>query len=110
MSKKRLPIGVTDFKKIIEGNYYYVDKTNFIAEILEKKAEATLITRPRRFGKTLSMTTLKYFLDIKNGEENRKLFKDLNIESTEYMHEQGKYPVIYLTLKDCEGENYKVIG
>lgn len=106
MSKKRLPIGVSDFKEIIEDNYYYVDKTNFIAEVLEKRAKATLITRPRRFGKTLSMTTLKYFLDIKNGEENRKLFKDLNIESTEYIHEQGKYPVIYLTLKDCEGENY----
>ena len=83
-----------------------LDKTNFIAEILEKKAEATLITRPRRFGKTLSMTTLKYFLDIKNGEENRKLFNGLNIESTEHINEQGKYPVIYLTLKDCDKKTY----
>lgn len=106
MDKKKLPIGVTDFKKIITGDYYYVDKTNFIAEILEKKAEATLITRPRRFGKTLSMTTLKYFLDIKNGEENRKLFNGLNIESTEHINEQGKYPVIYLTLKDCDKKTY----
>ncbi|WP_432205330.1 AAA family ATPase (plasmid) [Cetobacterium somerae] len=106
MSKKKLPIGVSDFKEIIEDNYYYVDKTNFVAEILEKRAKATLITRPRRFGKTLSMTTLKYFLDIKNGEENRKLFQGLNIERTEHMEEQGKYPVIYLTLKDCEGKTY----
>lgn len=106
MSKKKLPIGVSDFKEIIEDNYYYVDKTNFIAEILDKRAKATLITRPRRFGKTLSMTTLKYFLDIKNGEENRKLFNGLNIESTKHINEQGKYPVIYLTLKDCDKKTY----
>ena len=106
MDKKRLPIGISDFKEMIEDNYYYVDKTNFIAEILEKRAKATLITRPRRFGKTLNMTTLKYFLDIKNAEENKKLFQGLDIEESKYMCEQGKYPVIYLTMKDCGGENY----
>ena len=106
MDKKRLPIGISDFKEMIEDNYYYVDKTNFIAEILEKRAKATLITRPRRFGKTLNMTTLKYFLDIKNAEENKKLFQGLDIEESKYMCEQGKYPVIYLTMKDCGGESY----
>ena len=106
MDKKRLPIGISDFKEMIEDNYYYVDKTNFIAEILEKRAKATLITRPRRFGKTLNMTTLKYFLDIKNVEENKKLFQGLDIEESKYMCEQGKYPVIYLTMKDCGGESY----
>ena len=106
MDKKRLPIGISDFKKMIEDNYYYVDKTSFIAEVLEKKAEATLITRPRRFGKTLNMTTLKYFLNIKEAEENRKLFQGLDIEKSKYMCEQGKYPVIYLTMKDCGGDNY----
>ena len=106
MDKKRLPIGISDFKEMIEDNYYYVDKTNFIAEILEKRAKATLITRPRRFGKTLNMTTLKYFLDIKNAEENKKLFQGLDIEESKYMCEQGKYPVIYLTMKDCGGDNY----
>lgn len=106
MNRKRLPIGISDFKKMIEDNYYYVDKTSFIAEVLEKKAEATLITRPRRFGKTLNMTTLKYFLDIKEAEENRKLFQSLDIEKSKYMCEQGKSPVIYLTMKDCGGDNY----
>jgi len=106
MVKKRLPIGISDFKEIIEGGYYYVDKTEFIKEILEKKAKATLITRPRRFGKTLSMTTLKYFLDIKDAENNKHLFDGLNISRTEFMNEQGRYPVIYLTLKDCDKKTY----
>lgn len=106
MIKKRLPIGVSDFKKIIEENYYYVDKTNFIKEILEKKSEVTLLARPRRFGKTLNMTTLKYFLDIKESLENRKLFSGLNIEKSDYIVEQGKYPVIYLTMKDLGGRNF----
>ncbi|MGL5934775.1 MAG: AAA family ATPase, partial [Cetobacterium sp.] len=56
MERKKLPIGVSDFKKLIEENYYYIDKTGFIEEILEKKAEVTLICRPRRFGKTLNMS------------------------------------------------------
>lgn len=106
MKKKRLPIGVSDFKKIIEKNYYYVDKTNFIEEILDKRSEVTLITRPRRFGKTLNMTTLKYFLDIKESEENKKLFVGLNIEKSEYIDEQGKYPIIFLSMKDLEGNTY----
>ena len=106
MIKKKLPIGISDFKKIIEGGYYYIDKTDFIKEILEKKVEATLITRPRRFGKTLSMTTLKYFLDIKDAENNKHLFDGLNISRTEFMNEQGRYPVIYLTLKDCDKKTY----
>ncbi|MGL5426720.1 MAG: AAA family ATPase, partial [Cetobacterium sp.] len=78
MERKKLPIGVSDFKKLIKENYYYVDKTGFIEEILEKKAEVTLICRPRRFGKTLNMSTLKYFLDKNDASENIQLFKGLN--------------------------------
>lgn len=105
--KKKLPIGIDDFEKIIELNYYYVDKTLFIQEVLEKRAEVTLLTRPRRFGKTLNISTLKYFLDIKGAIENRDLFKGTKIEETDYMEYQGKYPVIYLTMKDLDGEDFE---
>ncbi|MGL5191300.1 MAG: AAA family ATPase, partial [Cetobacterium sp.] len=89
MERKKLPIGVSDFKKLITENYYYIDKTGFIEEILEKRAKVTLICRPRRFGKTLNMSTLKYFLDRKNAEKNNQLFRGLNIEKSKYMAEAG---------------------
>ena len=81
--KKGIGIGIEDFKKIIEEDCYYFDKTNYIEEFLKDRTEIKLFTRPRRFGKTLNMTTLKYFFDVKNAEENRKLFKDLYIEKSD---------------------------
>ena len=93
--KKGIGVGIEDFKKIIEEDCYYFDKTNYIEELLKDKTEIKLFTRPRRFGKTLNMTTLKYFFDVKNAEENRKLFKDLYIEKSEYFKEQGQYPVYF---------------
>ena len=104
---KKLPIGLSDFKKLIEGNYYYFDKTNFIDEIIKDGSEVKLFTRPRRFGKTLNMSMLKYFFDIKKADENRKLFKDLYIEKTGNFKEQGKYPVIFLSLKDLKADNWE---
>ncbi|MGL5989721.1 AAA family ATPase [Cetobacterium sp.] len=106
MKRKKLPIGKSDFKSLREENYYYIDKTEFIEEILEKRTEVTLICRPRRFGKTLNMSTLKYFLDIENAAKNRSLFSGLNIEKTEHINEQGKYPVIFLTMKGISGDNF----
>ena len=99
---KRLAIGVSDFKKIIEGDFYYFDKTKFIEEIIKDGSQVKLFARPRRFGKTLNMSMLKYFFDIKNREENKKIFKDLYIEKTEAFKEQGQYPVIFLSLKDLK--------
>ena len=104
---KKLPIGLSDFKKLIEGNYYYFDKTNFIDEIIKDGSEVKLFTRPRRFGKTLNMSMLKYFFDIKEAEENKKLFKDLYIEKTEIFKEQGQYPVIFLSLKDLKATTWE---
>ena len=104
---KKLPIGLSDFKKLIEGNYYYFDKTNFIDEIIKDGSEVKLFTRPRRFGKTLNMSMLKYFFDIKEAEENRKLFKDLYIEKTENFKEQGQYPVVFLSLKDLKARTWE---
>ena len=105
--KKGIGIGIEDFKKIIEEDCYYFDKTNYIEELLKDKTEIKLFTRPRRFGKTLNMTTLKYFFDVRNTEENRKLFKDLYIEKSEYFKEQGQYPTIFITLKDTKKNNWE---
>ena len=93
--KKGIGVGIEDFKKIIEEDCYYFDKTNYIEELLKDRTEIKLFTRPRRFGKTLNMSTLKYFFDVKNAEENKKLFKDLYIEKSEYFKEQGQYPVYF---------------
>lgn len=99
---KGLPTGISDFKTIIDNNYYYVDKTSFIEEICKNTGKTLLFTRPRRFGKTLNMSTLKYFFDIKECKFNRKLFSNLYIEKSEYMKEQGKYPVIFISFKDIK--------
>ena len=104
---KRLAIGVSDFKKIIEGDFYYFDKTKFIEEVINDGSEVKLFTRPRRFGKTLNMSMLKYFFDIENKEENKKLFKDLYIEKTDAFKEQGQYPVIFLSLKDLKASTWE---
>ena len=100
MSKqKRLGLGVEDFKEIITFDYYYIDKTKLIEEILFDGAKIKLFCRPRRFGKTLNMSTLRYFFDIENKEENRKLFNGLYIENSPMISEQGKYPVIFISFK-----------
>ena len=105
--KKGIGVGIEDFKKIIEEDCYYFDKTNYIEELLKDRTEIKLFTRPRRFGKTLNMTTLKYFFDVKNTEENRKLFKNLYIEKSEYFKEQGEYPVIFITMKDLKKNTWE---
>lgn len=104
---KGLPIGVEDFKKIRETDCYYIDKTKIIEDLVIDKTEVKLFCRPRRFGKTLSMSTLRYFFDIKNGEENRKLFDGLYISNSPLMSEQGKYPVIFISMKGVTGHTWK---
>lgn len=99
---RKIGIGVSDFKDIIEQEYFYVDKTKFIEEISENGAIVQLITRPRRFGKTLNMSMLRYFYDISGKDTNRKLFKNLYIENSATIEEQGKYPVIFISFKDIK--------
>ena len=106
-NKKIRPIGIDDFEKMITKNHYYIDKTLFIKDILTKPGETKLFTRPRRFGKTLNMSMLKYFFDIQNSEINRKLFDGLAISKTEYMSEQGQYPVIYFSFKDLKKKTWE---
>ena len=106
---KRLAIGLSDFKHLIEEDFYYFDKTAFIEDVIKDGSQVKLFTRPRRFGKTLNMSMLKYFFDIENREENRKLFKNLYIEKTEAFKEQGQYPVIFLSLKDLKASTWEEI-
>ena len=107
MRKKAVPVGIEDFERIINEDYYYVDKTLLIEELLINRAPVTLFTRPRRFGKTLNMSMIKYFFDVKNKEGNKKLFENLKISNSEYMSEQGKYPVIFISLKDLKGNSWE---
>jgi len=107
MRKKAVPAGIEDFERIINEDYYYVDKTMLIEELLINRAPVTLFTRPRRFGKTLNMSMLRYFFDVKDKEENKKLFENLKIYDSEYMSEQGKYPVIFVSLKDLKEDTWE---
>ena len=95
---KRIPIGLSDFKHLIEEDFYYFDKTKFIDEIIQDGAQVKLFTRPRRFGKTLNMSMLKYFFDIRNNEENRKQIEQILSE------ELGK--AVHLTISFEHKEAY----
>ncbi len=99
-SRKRIPIGESDFKNLIEGNFYYVDKSLLIKEVIEDDSRVILLPRPRRFGKTLHMTMLRYFFEVSQYDVS-DLFSGLCISRyPEMMEYAGTYPVIFLTFKD----------
>ena len=104
--KKKLPIGISDFKKIIDGNYYYFDKTELIKSIIGEPGEVKLFTRPRRFGKTLNMSMIKYFFDIENKNRNKKLFENLKISENEYFEKQGTAPVISISFRNYDESSW----
>ena len=106
---KLLPIGTEDFKKIIDSNYYYIDKTKSIEQVVESSAEVLLFVRPRRFGKTLFMSSLDYFYNIENKLNNIKLFKNLYIKKSPCFKIQGTYPVINITMKNLEASNMEIL-
>ena len=105
---KGIGIGESDFKSLILKDNYYIDKTMYIKDIIDNQSKVTLVTRPRRFGKTLNMSMLKYYFDI-DQKDNRQLFDGLKImqQDEKYTSKLGAYPVIYLTLKDVIDTNYK---
>ena len=105
--KVKLPVGISDFKDVIENNYYYFDKTKFIENILEDGSKVKLFTRPRRFGKTLNISMLKYFFNVKNKYENKKLFENLEISKSEYFEKQGNFFVISISFKNYDAENWE---
>ena len=106
--KRPMPVGIEDFKDLVTGNYYFIDKTRFIRELIDTQGKVTLITRPRRFGKTLSLSMLQYFFTLENAEENRQLFAGLDIERAgeKYMSQQGTRPVVFLTLKEVRARAF----
>ena len=105
---KQIPIGIEDFKRVIDDGCYFVDKTMMIKEILDDKSMVRLLTRPRRFGKTLNMSMIQYFFE-NTEEDNSYLFENLEISKyPECMKEQGKYPVINVSFKDMKRETFEL--
>ena len=107
MFSKQIPIGIENFKEIIDKNCYYIDKTLMIKDIIDNCTKVNLYTRPRRFGKTLNMSMIKYYFE-KTNEDNSYLFKDLNISAAGNIYKEymGKYPVISLSLKSMKQASY----
>src|SRR5699024_881876 len=100
MEWKPLPVGIDDFEKIVTGDYFYVDKTLFIKELMDMKGDVNLFTRPRRFGKTLNMSMLRYFLDREYPKPERLFAGTKIMEAGEtYLRHMRKYPVISISLK-----------
>ena len=107
METRRIPIGISDYKELIDEGFYYVDKTDFIRELLENGSKITLLPRPRRFGKTLNLSMLRYFFEKTDGNVFRPLFDSKRIrEWKDFDKHQGQYPVIMLTLKDCKADTF----
>lgn len=114
MNRKPLPVGIDDFEKLITEGYYYVDKTNLIRDLLDMKGEVNLFTRPRRFGKTLSVSMLRLFFENTGEEEknrrNRALFDGMNISKcgAKYQEKMTAYPVISLSLKSGRQPDFEL--
>ena len=106
--RKKIPIGIEDFKEIIDRECYFVDKSLMIRDILDSGAKVTLFTRPRRFGKTLNMSMLRYFFE-KSEYDNSYLFNDLAVSKAgeKYLSHMGQYPVISISLKGMKQADYK---
>ena len=111
---KKLPVGITDFATIIRENYYYVDKTIFIKEVVEAFSQVLLITRPRRFGKTLAIDTFSEFLRINPDNPGDTSYQDALFSQTQIYEDKpfcdeymGKYPVLFLTLQDVDGNSFQ---
>ncbi len=116
MTKKQVLLGIDNFRKLIDSNGYYVDKTLLIKELIDRPDQTVLITRPRRFGKTLNMSMLKYFFEIPKcrqrdfeDEDVGYLFENLDIlrSGDQYREYIGKYPVVYLTFKNAKQNNWE---
>ena len=108
MKKLNIPVGISDFAKIRDRKYYYVDKTKLISDLLEEEtAEVTLITRPRRFGKTMAMSMLSHFFDIR--KDSKAMFQGLKIaENTELCDEwMNQWPVLFLSFRRVDGLNFQ---
>ena len=106
--KKRVPLGQKSYEKLKAGNYYVVDKSLMISEFLKEKNAVTLITRPRRFGKTLNMSMMAEFFDIT--KDSKELFKDTKIMNTAYASEMNQHPTIFISFANVIGNKQMMIN
>ena len=106
MKKLNIPVGISDFEKIRNGGFYYIDKSGLITEILNEKAEVTLITRPRRFGKTLGMSMLESFFDIR--KDSKELFEGLEIAEHQALCDEwmNQYPTVFVSFRQVDGLDF----
>lgn len=104
---KKIPIGLKDYRKLKEENYYVVDKSLMMKEFMDRGSEVTLITRPRRFGKTINMSMLAEFFDVT--KDSRDIFKDTAIMQTEYAKDINSYPTIFLSFADAKGDKDNIV-
>ena len=110
--EKALPVGVENYEDMVRSGYYYVDKTMFIKELLDMKGKVNLFTRPRRFGKTLNLSMLRYFFedthDAEKNRQNNQLFRGMKIMETgeAYTSQMSRFPIVNLTLKSAKQEDF----
>ena len=105
---KKIPIGTKSFSRLVEGNYYFVDKTLMIKEFLNRVTDVTLITRPRRFGKTINMSMMAEFFDIT--KDSKEIFKGTKIMETPYAAEINQYPTIFISFADAKRDKETVVS
>ena len=105
---KKIPIGTKSFSRLVEGNYYFVDKTLMIKEFLDRGTDVTLITRPRRFGKTINMSMMAEFFDIT--KDSKEIFKGTKIMETPYVAEINQYPTIFISFADAKRDKETVVS
>lgn len=104
---KRIPIGVADYKELKTGNFYSVDKSLMIKDFLDRKTKVTLITRPRRFGKTINMSMMAEFFDIT--KQSKDIFQNTDIMNTEYSSEMNQYPTVFISFADAKQSKYNIV-
>ena len=105
---KSIPIGVYDYRELRQENYYSVDKTLMIKDFLERKSKVTLVTRPRRFGKTINMSMMSEFFDIT--KDSKEIFKSTKIMDTPYASELNQYPTIFISFADAKRDKKAIIS
>lgn len=105
--RKAIPLGVVDYETLKNLNYYFIDKSMMISEFLRRKSTVTLITRPRRFGKTINISMMASFFDMT--KDSKELFKDTKIVETEYISEMNQYPTIFISFANAKNDKWNVV-
>lgn len=105
--RKAIPLGVVDYETLKNQNYFFIDKSMMIYDFLMRKSTVTLITRPRRFGKTINISMMSSFFDIT--KDSKEIFKDTKIVETEYISEMNQYPTIFISFANAKNDKWNVV-